>query len=278
MILKLFIVVLFQWFRLILVVVLSLSCVNTNNDLDLSKCHTCFGMFTHCLDQVPCSFKGAKHYSNLAAVLLKITRTCNLEPKESIISTTTSRTATTTSTIKPCPVCPVTQCTPAPTVKCDDCDSCCDDCPVCEEPIVEECPECPSVTPCPPATTCPTLSCPTVMPCPTFVPTEPTTPCPTVECSTPASPPTSSPCEVCQVCATEKTEVCDWGCPGALETCEKRVEELGTSNITCHNESLALVSNHIQLIKNLKVENDKECGKRIEPLEEKIQTLTTANR
>ena len=214
-----FIVDLFQWFRVILVIVLSISCAHKNIDLNLAKCHTCFGMFTHCLDQVPCNFKGAKHYLNLAAVLLKITRTCNLGQVESVISTTTSRTATTTSTVIPCPVCPVTTCIPEPPVKCDDCDSCCEDCPLGEEPIVEECLECPTALPCPPVITCPTLLCPTVTSCPTPVPSEPITPCPTFECPTPVSSPTSPPCEVCESCPTEKTKGCDWGCPETLSTC-----------------------------------------------------------
>ena len=234
-------------------------------------------MFTHCLDQVPCSFKGAKHYSNLAAVLLKITRTCNLEKTESVISTTTSRTATTTSTVIPCPVCPVTTCTPKPPVKCDECDSCCTECPVCEEPVVEECPDCPSAPPCPPVITCPTTICPTVMPCPTAAPIAPITPCPTVECPTPVTSTTSSPCEICS-CPTEKANVCDWGCPEALVTCDKRVEELGTSNDTCHNNTLTLILGHDQLIEKMKIESNEECDRRIEPFLEKIQTLTTANR
>jgi hypothetical protein len=241
-------------------------------------------MFTHCLDQVPCSFRGAKHYSNLAAVLLKISRTCNLEEKVSVISTTTSRTATTTSTVKPCPVCPVTVCTTVPPIECDNCDSCCDDCPVCDEceicqeVTVEECPGCPSTTPCPPAAACPTMTCPTVEPCPTVLPSEPVTPCPTIECPTTVSPPTTLPCQICEACPTEKTQECDRECPNALMTCKERVKELDISNSTCYNDSQLLIRDHDQMIENMKVSLSQDCEKRVEPLVERIQSLHIDNR
>jgi len=61
-------------------------------------------------------------------------------------------------------------------------------------------------------------------------------------------------------------------------TCKGLVDKLGTSNETCHTDSLALVLRHNQLMKNMKIESDKKCDERIEPLMERVQTLTTANR
>ena len=284
----------FQVFKACLVL-LCLSVLSTaNTELKLRQCNSCFSIFTHCLDQVPCDFKGAKHYAALASVILKISRTCNLEPE--IITTTTSRTASTTTTTKPCPVCPVV-----------DCGSCCPDCPECLVtrcddccPEYEECPECP------PTPTCPTVVCPAVPRCPSVpkcpkvevcatsppcpeVVCEAAPPCPEVVCST--APPcpevtcaTPAPCPVCEACATcpslvtEKTEECVWGCPSALETCEGLLKDLRDANSSCHSLSLEASQRHLLNLTEAVSKCNTECDTAKERLQQQIDDLITSNR